>query len=79
MYSEMWELRWAAGFLVHTPCGPLKSGMPESVEMPAPVRAMTRLPSATTARATSMASGTAMAGSMPDVEATVALDGTEEA
>ena len=26
-----------AGFLVHTPCGPRKSGMPDSVEMPAPV------------------------------------------
>ena len=28
----------AAGFFVHTPCGPRKSGMPDSVEMPAPVR-----------------------------------------
>src|SRR5471032_2338615 len=27
----------ASGFLVHTPCGPRKSGMPDSVEMPAPV------------------------------------------
>src|ERR671914_1793969 len=27
----------AAGSLVHTPCGPRKSGMPLSVEMPAPV------------------------------------------
>src|SRR5919197_40749 len=32
----------ASGFLVHTPCGPRKSGMPESVEMPAPVRTTTR-------------------------------------
>src|SRR5262249_15950199 len=32
----------AIGFLVHTPCGPRKSGMPESVEMPAPVSATTR-------------------------------------
>src|SRR3954463_8001435 len=32
----------ASGFLVHTPCGPRKSGMPESVEMPAPVSATTR-------------------------------------
>src|SRR5436189_6243874 len=31
----------ASGFLVHTPCGPRKSGMPESVEMPAPVSATT--------------------------------------
>ena len=27
----------AAGLRVHTPFGPRKSGMPESVEMPAPV------------------------------------------
>src|SRR3954470_975170 len=32
----------ASGFLVHTPCGPRKSGMPESVEIPAPVRTTTR-------------------------------------
>src|SRR3954468_12522280 len=32
----------ASGFLVQTPCGPRKSGMPESVEMPAPVSATTR-------------------------------------
>jgi hypothetical protein len=32
----------ASGFFVHTPCGPRKSGMPESVEMPAPVRTTTR-------------------------------------
>src|ERR1044072_7694115 len=32
----------AFGFLVHTPCGPRKSGMPDSVEMPAPVRTTTR-------------------------------------
>src|SRR5436190_15380970 len=37
----------ASGFLVHTPCGPRKSGMPESVEMPAPVRTTTR-PAAST-------------------------------
>src|SRR5688572_32111626 len=32
----------ACGFFVHMPCGPRKSGMPESVEMPAPVRTTTR-------------------------------------
>src|SRR6266850_8594887 len=32
----------ASGFFVHTPCGPRKSGIPESVEMPAPVRTTTR-------------------------------------
>src|SRR6185295_6969577 len=37
----------ASGFLVHTPCGPRKSGMPESVEMPAPVRTTMRRASRT--------------------------------
>src|SRR5580658_2336264 len=32
----------ASGFFVHTPCGPRKSGMPESVEIPAPVSTTTR-------------------------------------
>src|SRR5690554_1446770 len=32
----------AFGFLVQTPCGPRKSGMPESVEIPAPVRTTMR-------------------------------------
>src|SRR5438093_1153032 len=35
----------AAGSFVHTPCGPRKSGMPESVEIPAPVSATTRVDS----------------------------------
>src|ERR1043165_9333377 len=38
----MFDIFSAAGFLVHTPCGPRKSGMPESVEMPAPVSTTTR-------------------------------------
>src|SRR6266404_2283262 len=37
----------ASGFWVHTPCGPRKSGMPESVEMPAPVRTTMRRAAAT--------------------------------
>src|SRR5438874_141011 len=37
----------ASGFFVHTPCGPRKSGMPESVEMPAPVRTTMRRAAAT--------------------------------
>src|SRR5882672_7022148 len=37
----MWERRSAFGSFVHTPLGPRKSGIPDSVEMPAPVRAMT--------------------------------------
>src|SRR4051812_50121145 len=39
----MLDNRSAFGFVVQTPCGPRKSGMPDSVEMPAPVRATTRL------------------------------------
>src|SRR5689334_3504043 len=41
----MFDIFSATGFWVHTPCGPRKSGMPESVEMPAPVRTTTRLAS----------------------------------
>src|SRR4051812_16134013 len=33
----MLDIFSASGFFVHTPCGPRKSGMPESVEMPAPL------------------------------------------
>src|SRR5690349_3340775 len=44
----------ASGFLVHTPCGPRKSGMPESVEMPAPVRTVTRSASSMRVRACSI-------------------------
>src|SRR5688500_18292012 len=47
----------AAGFLVHTPFGPRKSGIPDSVEMPAPVSATTdaasRIQPAISSRATS--------------------------
>src|SRR4051794_24530152 len=49
----------AAGFLVHTPSGPRKSGMPDSVEIPAPV-------STTTARASrSQAAMRSVASSVP--------------
>src|SRR4029077_7086510 len=37
----------AGGFFVHTPFGPRKSGIPESVEMPAPVSTTTRCASRT--------------------------------
>ena len=40
--AAAWPCFSAPGFLVHTPCGPRKSGMPESVEMPAPVSTTTR-------------------------------------
>src|SRR5688572_19006392 len=39
MYSWMFDSRSAFGSRVQTPCGPRKSGMPDSVEMPAPVNA----------------------------------------
>src|SRR5690242_18779344 len=38
----MFDIFSASGFFVHNPCGPRKSGMPESVEMPAPVSTTTR-------------------------------------
>src|SRR5262245_43601974 len=44
----------ASGFFVHTPCGPRKSGMPESVEMPAPVSTTTRFASSIQLRTVSI-------------------------
>jgi hypothetical protein len=44
----------AAGFRVQTPWGPRKSGIPESVEMPAPVNATTRVESPIHRRTLSM-------------------------
>ena len=41
----------AAGFFVHIPCGPRKSGIAESVEIPAPVNTTIRSESATASRA----------------------------
>src|SRR5215467_15642615 len=35
------DICWAPGFRVHSPCGPRKSGIPESVEIPAPVSTVT--------------------------------------
>src|SRR5918993_1346359 len=46
----------AFGFFVHTPLGPRKSGMPESVEIPAPVSTTMRSASATQVRAASWSS-----------------------
>src|SRR5205085_5253137 len=43
----MFDIFSATGFLVHRPCGPRKSGMPESVEIPAPVRTTMRFASLT--------------------------------
>ena len=47
----MFDAFSAAGLRVHTPFGPRKSGMPESVEIPAPVSTTTRLAAAIAARA----------------------------
>src|SRR5581483_3938622 len=44
----------ARGSRVHTPCGPRKSGMPDSVDIPAPVSAMTREASLIHPRTTSI-------------------------
>src|SRR5256885_16881051 len=46
----------ALGFLVQTPWGPRKSGMPDSVEMPAPVSTTTRCDCPIQSRAASMRS-----------------------
>ncbi len=54
----------AAGFFVHTPFGPRKSGMPESVEMPAPVSTTTRsAPAIALAAAASAPESTSVGGS----------------
>src|SRR3989304_7920157 len=50
----MSDSRSAAGLRVHTPFGPRKSGIPESVEIPAPVSATTRRAEAIQARTASM-------------------------
>ena len=52
----MLERRSASGFLVHTPLGPRKSGMPESVLTPAPVSTAIELSGSSTARARATAS-----------------------
>ena len=51
MYTCSIAIFSAEGFLVHTPFGPRKSGIPESVDMPAPVSTITALPADTRARA----------------------------
>src|SRR3954468_16306782 len=49
----MFESFSAFGSFVQTPCGPRKSGMPDSVEMPAPVRATMRVALASQRRTSS--------------------------
>src|ERR671918_3209837 len=60
----MFDRRSAFGSLVHTPCGPRKSGIPDSVEIPAPVSATTRwaAPSQPRASASSRSRSSAIAG-----------------
>src|SRR5688500_5664082 len=47
----MLDIFSASGFFVHSPCGPRKSGIPESVEMPAPLNTTTLWAAWTNARA----------------------------
>src|SRR5215208_3383077 len=51
----MFDSRSALGFFVHTPCGPRKSGIPDSVEMPAPVKTTTWDAASTQRRASASA------------------------
>src|SRR5689334_5267659 len=53
----------ACGSLVHTPRGPRKSGIPDSVEIPAPVRRTMRLASSTHERTESIKAVPARFGS----------------
>src|SRR4030095_11959438 len=55
----------ASGLRVQTPCGPRKSGMPESVEMPAPVNTTMRLAESIQPRAASMVALLMMPQSSP--------------
>src|ERR687891_576462 len=54
--------RSARGSRVQTPCGPRKSGMPESVLMPAPVSATNRRASVTQRRTSSTSRASAQMG-----------------
>src|SRR4029077_288396 len=65
----MFERRSAFGSLVHTPCGPRKSGMPDSVEIPAPVRATTRAAPSSQDRTSSIASRMTSSGHNQATEA----------
>ncbi len=56
----MFAFSSALGSRVHRPSGPRKSGMPDSVEMPAPVRHTIRW-AETTHEATSSSAATAIA------------------
>src|SRR5688500_2122502 len=53
----MFDIFSASGFFVHTPCGPRKSGIPESVEIPAPVSTTTRRAPSIQVRTWSITSG----------------------
>src|SRR5213075_897137 len=71
----MLDIFSASGFLVHRPCGPRKSGMPESVEMPAPVSTTMRRASSIQSRTWSI---TACSGHL-DLAAAPAQTGRETA
>jgi predicted DNA-binding protein (MmcQ/YjbR family) len=67
------DSRSASGSFVHTPCGPRKSGIPESVEIPAPVRTTTRFASSRRLRAVPMWSATSGVGTNRNVTASSSL------
>src|SRR5438034_11559528 len=73
MYSWMFDSLSAFGSLVQTPCGPRKSGMPDSVEIPAPVSATMRAEASTQRQTLSMLSLIALAPSVlrPAVQAVI--------
>ena len=60
----MLEAFSAAGFFVHTPWGPRKSGIRESVEIPAPVSTATRSAASISVAATRTASSMARFSSL---------------
>src|SRR5215471_10723687 len=73
-FTYVWkvDICWAPGFRVHTPCGPRKSGIPESVEIPAPVRTVTfRTPRAHAGAAPAPAAFSADGSTCPTLRSSV--------
>ena len=65
MKYRMSEAFSASGFFVQTPSGPRKSGIPLSVEMPAPVSTVTEAAPATRSAAARTAASSVPAGGVP--------------
>src|SRR5215471_11544157 len=70
-FTYVWkvDICWAPGFRVHSPCGPRKSGIPESVEIPAPV-------STVTARTSRAHEGTTSSARLPSTPKPLSLSST---